>query len=457
MISTSKNNIIKNFLLVQILLLALLGCQEKKQVELQSYIPYKDLKESPDFEIWVDDKKVFVAREECFGDRVFNTSQFTVDGRTTIEILSSQAIINFEIRPRHLGVKAKKMGKKLNFSVTKPQMLMIDINDYEPLCLFQTPAEQNIPDRNDPNVLYYTKGTHEAGIINPKNGQTIYLEQGAYVKGRIYGENVNDVTIRGRGILDARGFTDKPKKICGIEFKNCNSILIDGIGLRSGEWWQTLFLLCENVEVKNMNLMSFGVNNDGIDIDGVTDFKVSNCFIGCGDDGFGWHALDAEANGQPPTKNCIAQNCVIYNTHAGNGLRVGASMETELFENITFKDITVLAHANAGIRSDHSDWAKIRNLMFEDFYIEQAGRPIEIRIEKTKYSNSTGFRDERGQIDGLYFKNVVASGGNVILEGFDAEHLIRNVEFENVKVGDSLILREADIMVNPYVENLSFK
>jgi hypothetical protein len=444
-------------LAAQLLLFLILGCHEKKEVKLNSYIPYETLTESSDFELSIDGQQVFVAKETYFGDSIFNSSQFFVKGETTIEIISAEAIKNFEIRPRNLEIKGEIDGKKLTFSVSQPQMLMITINDYEPLCLFQTPPEENIPDRNNENVIYFAKGVHNAGVIKPKNGQTIYLEQGAYVKGRIYAENVNNIDIKGRGILDARGFTDKPKKIGGIEFKNCNDILIDGIGLRTGEWWQTLFLLCNDVEVKNMNLMSFGLNNDGIDIDGVTNFKASNCFIGCGDDGFGWHAVDGESNGEPPTRNCIAENCVIYNTHAGNGIRLGASMETVLFEDITFRNITVLAHANAGIRSDHSDWATIKNLTFENFYIEQPGRPIEIRIEKTKYSNSKGFRDERGHIDGLHFKNVFAPSGTIVLEGYDHDHIIQNVSFDNVKIDDQLISEEKAIKVNAFVKSITFK
>ena len=367
---------------------------------LKSNGPAEFFEKSDVFSVRVDGLDVFTAKEYCFGDRIFHTSQFFVEGETEIEIRCTEPIENFEIRPFHKKIEGEVQGNRLRFKVAKPEMLMITVNDFKPLCLFQTPPEKDIPDPKDPNVVYFRNGVHEPGLITPQSGQTIYLEQGALVKGYVYAEGVNNVIIRGRGIIDARGYTDKPKKICGIEFKNSRNIIVEGIGLRTGEWWQVLFLLCINVEVKYMNLMSFGLNNDGIDIDGVTNFKASNCFIGCGDDGFGWHAVDAEANGEPPTENCVAEDCVIYNTHAGNGLRVGASMETQLFRNITFKDITVLQHANFGIRSDYSDWATSENITFENFYIEKPGNAINIKIEKTRYSNNTGFRDERGNKKG---------------------------------------------------------
>jgi hypothetical protein len=424
---------------------------------VNSYVPYEGVEQSDAFHVFVNDQEAFVGKEYCFGDSIFHTCQFFVEGKTKILIQSSMDIEQYEIRPRHLELKESVNGNKLEFTIEKPQMLMVEINDFKPLCLFQTPPVTRVPDSPDNNVLYFTRGIHEAGLITPHSNQTIYLEQGAIVKGRILAENVENVVISGRGILDARGFTSKAEKICGLEFRNSKNITVDGIGLRTGEWWQSLYLLCEDVTVKNMNLMSFGLNNDGIDIDGVSNIHVSNCFIGCGDDGFGWHAVDAEKNGEPPTRNCLAENCVIYNAHAGNGLRVGASMETSLFENITFRNITVFCHANAGIRSDHSDWALVKNLRFEDFYIEQEGRPVEIRIEKTIYSNNTGFRDERGHIKGMVFKNLHASGGEIILEGYDENHLIEDVAFINSFNKNGKILGPDDIQVNEYVRDLSFK
>ena len=408
------------------------------------------------FTVTVDGKEVFTGKEYCFGDSIFHTSQFNIEGETEVVIKCVEPIEKFEIRPFSKKIKGHVQGNQLKFKVTKPEMLMITVNDFKPLCLFQTPPEKDIPDPNDPNVVYFRKGLHESGLISPKSGQTIYLEQGALVKGYVYCEGVQNVTIKGRGIIDARGYTDKPKKICGLEFKNSENIVVEGIGLRTGEWWQSLFILCNNVEVRYMNLMSFGLNNDGIDIDGITNFKASNCFIGCGDDGFGWHAVDAEANGEPPTENCLAEDCVIYNAHAGNGLRVGASMETRLFRNITFKNIDVLSHAGFGIRSDYSDWATCENITFENFFIEKPGNAINMKIEKTRYSNNTGFRDERGNINGLNFINVQTNGGQIILNGFDEEHAIRNVTFRNcLKNGQPI--KNDNVEVNEYVYELGFE
>ncbi len=426
-----------------------------QQKDLNHYVQYDGFKKSDLFQVKVNGIKVFTAEELCFGDSIFHTSQFFVEGETEIIVECAVPVEKFEIRPFSKKISGVIKGNQLIFKVNKPEMLIIKINNLKPLCLFQTPPEKEVPDPKDPNVIFFGKGIHEPGLLSIKSGQTIYLEQGAIVKGRFFAEGVHNVTIKGRGIIDARGFTNKSKKICGLEFKSSSHIKVEGIGLRTGEWWQSLYILCNDVDVRYMNLMSFGVNNDGIDIDGVTNFTASGCFIGCGDDGFGWHAVDAKTNGQMPTENCTASDCVIYNAHAGNGLRVGASMETHLFKNITFRNIDVVEHSGYGIRSDHSDWASCENILFENFFIEKPVNAINIKIEKTRYSNDTGYRDERGNIYGLNFINVQTSGGQIILNGFDTEHAIRNVNFKNCKASGKPI-EAKDVETNEFIYHLNF-
>jgi hypothetical protein len=132
-------------------------------------------------------------------------------------------------------------------------------------------------------------------------------------------------------------------------------------------------------------------------------------------------------------------------------------METELFKNITFRNIDVLEHASAAIYADHSDWATCRNIRFENFTDETKKPIIDIYIKKTRYSNKTGFRDERGHYDGLHFINVNSPGGAIRLRGFDAKHGIKNVLFRNCRRGGELINGEEDIVTNKFVSGVKFE
>jgi len=73
-----------------------------------------------------------------------------------------------------------------------------------PLLIFANPIEADIPQRNDPNIIYYGPGIHKpaGSVINLKSNQTLYLAGGAVVQAGINVLDSENVTIRGRGILD---------------------------------------------------------------------------------------------------------------------------------------------------------------------------------------------------------------------------------------------------------------
>lgn len=133
------------------------------------------------------------------------------------------------------------------------------------------------------------------------------------------------------------------------------------------------------------------------------------------------------------------------------------ALETQLFRNIAFRNIDVLEHAGAAIRSDCSDWALCENLRFEGFTGEAPGRVIEIVIARTRYSNDNGYRDERGRIRGLHFTRVTSPAGDIVLKGHDAAHDIDGVTFEDCVVGGNPIQSRADITTNEFVRNISFR
>lgn len=404
------------------------------------------------YQVRIDGVPVPVNDESYFN---FHTAFFSMDEPVMVEVEFSSGVSFSSIHPLRHGIHPKVDGNTISFPMLKPHKLVIKASGALPLAICATPNEVNVPASGDPNVIYFGPGVHEPGLIQPDSGQTVYLASGALVKGRIETRDASGVTIRGRGTLDARGYSVRGNKTNAILFQRCSNVHIEGIGIRGGTWWQTLFLVTSDASAIHLSLLGKTVNTDGIDLDGVQRFVARDCFIRCEDDGFGWHAVDAAGNGEPPTEDCLAEDCVIWNTAAGNGLRIGASMETELFQNITFRNIDVLEHAGAAIYSDYSDWATSRNIRFENFTDETTKQTIDIFIAKTKYSNSA--RDERGHYDGLEFINVNSPGGGIRLLGFDAGHLIDNVLFRDCFRGTEPINGPEDIVTNAFVTNVTFE
>jgi polygalacturonase len=408
------------------------------------------------YSVKVNGEEVAVNDESRFD---FQTAMFTMSGTANVEIkvLTGNAQ-KCTVHPLRHKITPQVAGDTLSFTISKPLKLVVKVEGAPNLALIATPLETDVPKEGDKNVIYFGPGVHEGGAIKPQDGQTIYLAPGALVMGRIEATGVKDVTVKGRGILDTSKNSSRAAKRCGVLFNKCSNVKVEGIGVRGGSWWQTLYLASDNVEVSQMNLFGKEINTDGVDIDGVKNFAVRDTFIRSGDDGLGWHAVDAKANGENPTDGALAEDCVIWDTTGGNGIRIGASMETALFQNVTFRNIDILWHNMDAIRSDHSDWALCKNIRFENIYDEAPrNQAINFFIAKTSYSNDNGYKDERGHFDGLHFINVNSAAKGVTLLGLDKDHLIENVTFQNCRVGDKTLSQPSDIKTNEFVKNVSFE
>lgn len=412
---------------------------------------------SDSYALTVDGVRVPVGSAQFNGGKTFHVATFesdaTVEARVTIRSKAGDFV---SLRPRRRQQDLRIKNGVATFHIRQGEKLVLETRGAPPLFLFGIPEEKDRPKEDDDGVVYFGPGEHDAGAIRLHSGETLYLAAGARVKGRVYAFEADDVTIRGRGVLDAQGFTDRDKKIHGVLFERCHNVAMEGIQIRTGDWWQVLLLLTDNVNVDHVHTLSFGRNNDGIDTDGVTNLDVRNSFIGCGDDGFGIHAVDAVSFGEPPTRNCHAEHCVIWNEFAGNGLRIGASTETGEISDIGFHDIDVLHCMNNAIMIDHSDWATLRKIVFDDFANDTSKPLANIAITKTHYSNDTGYRNERGRIEGLVFRNCYSAGGTVILRGFDEDHDVRGVRVIDCRIKDRLIHSKDQLSLGKAVNDVRF-
>src|SRR5690606_12221209 len=125
---------------------------------------------------------------------------------------------------------------------------------------------KNIPDRNDPDVLYFPAGVHKAGIIHARDNQTIYLEGGAIVHGVIYVQNVKNCKIMGRGVLDAStiGRFDA-RNIIFVD--SSENISVEGVTLKDAQSWAFMVFRSKHITIENIKLIgNWRYNSDGIDI-----------------------------------------------------------------------------------------------------------------------------------------------------------------------------------------------
>ncbi len=408
------------------------------------------------FTLKVNGKDVFVGKEVSFGKQ-YSVACFDMEGEVTVEATASSCFSGFEVMPDRLGMTAEKTGETLTFSLSKPGNVIVKVQGIGYLLILATPPEKNVPLADDPNVHYYGPGTHDVGRLKVNSNETVYIAGGARFIGTIEGEEVENVQVRGRGVLDSSVHTTWEDRIFALVFERSRNIRIEGIRIREAFWWVTEFLLCEDVEIDHLFILSNHRNNGGIMADGCNRLTVRNSFFITDDDCICPHGLNAAGNGEPVGNNFLFEDCVLWQNGNGNCVRIGASFETSEVINWTFRRIDCIGHTGAAIFADHSDWATVRNLRFIDFHDEQSeGYTIDMFIKKTGYSCNTGYRDERGNFNGLYFVNVTSPGGGIRLAGHDADHKFNDVKFYNCRIGENVIDSLDDITINKYVTNVRF-
>ena len=164
------------------------------------------------------------------------------------------------------------------------------------------------------------------------------------------GQDLENVTICGRGTLDGQGETwwkahrqtaairrkqglegREPENPPGSPLKwprprlinlyRCKNVQISGISLVNSPSWNLHPVLCENIWIDGLTITgpANSPNTDGIDPDSCKQVRISNCYISTGDDCIviksGYKYLPGVA--QAPSEDVVVSNCVFGTGHAG--------------------------------------------------------------------------------------------------------------------------------------------
>jgi len=165
-----------------------------------------------------------------------------------------------------------------------------------------------------------------------------------------------------------------------IQPYKCKNILIEGITIKRSPMWEIHPVLCENVTVQNVTVISHGPNNDGCNPESSKDVLIKNCYFDTGDDciaiksgrnadgrrvniaseniiiqgctmkdGHGGVVIGSEISGN--CRNVFAEDCVMDSPNLERALRIKTnSMRGGIVENIFMRNITVGEVSDAVIR-----------------------------------------------------------------------------------------------------------
>jgi polygalacturonase len=393
--------------------------------------------------------------------------------KVSIELSEIVPLSKVKVSPLSAGIKPEVNGNTITFTINKPDQYTVEYNDSikRAIHIFANPLETDIPDINDKNVIYVGPGLWNIDNVALESGQTLYLSGGAVVYGTIRANNVENVTVRGRGIIDGSlwsSWTNEGQMArVPIDFVHSKKINVEGIIFMNPNAWTFNSLSSEDAAINNIKVISARQNGDGITLQSCKNFKVTNSFVRSWDDSL--VVKNYEGNSDNITFDNIkvwtdlAQSCEIgYETNKGQ-------KENAVISNINFKNITVLHNFHKPVISIHnSDDATVQDIYYSNIVVEDAqmgegdaGANKQL-IDFTIMASGWTATKERGHIKNVTVENVKILSGKAApsrIIGFDKEHAIENIKIKGLNIlgKDIKSAADANLETNEYVSNIVFE
>jgi polygalacturonase len=155
----------------------------------------------------------------------------------------------------------------------------------------------------------------------------------------IYGINLENVAVIGRGLIDGQGAiwwekqrqnTLKYPRPRMISFEKCKNVLIEGLTLTNSPAWTINPIQCENVTIDKVTIKNPAdvPTTDGIDPDSCQNVHISNCHLDVGDDCIVLKSGTEACSSKIPCENITITNCTMLHGHGG--VVIGSEMSGDV-------------------------------------------------------------------------------------------------------------------------------
>lgn len=374
---------------------------------------------------------------------------FDFDGTVEISVQVKNIDIKaVTIRPLSYGIKPDIDVKNhtVTFRINKPDTYTVEFNKNvkRAVHIFANEIEENVPSRDDKNVLYIGPGEWNIENIVLQDGKTLYIAGGAVVHGIVNANFASNVKVRGRGIIDGsqiRGWRGRTARI-PLKFDNCTNFSVEGVTVLNANAWGFQAFNTIGGKIDNLKMITSRPNGDGISLQSCKSIKMENSFIRTWDDSLVVKNYDANST-TLRFKNIqiwtdLAQSMEIgYETNKGK-------KENSIIDDVSFENITVLHNFHKPVLSIHNaDDTAVSNISYKNIVVEDAsmgqgdGTPqlIDLKVLQNSTWSSTM---ERGTIKNVTIDGFkVLYGNKVILsaiEGYDEEHNIDGVTIKGLNI-----------------------
>jgi len=436
-------------------------------------------------------------------------ASFETDGPVRVELCYPSLPKEVVVKPLSRGVTPETDGCRVAFTLPGSGQYTVESDGWhEALHIFADPVKTYEVDVDDPNVIYFGKGVHDAGTIRLHSGQTLYIDEGAVVYATVRAYEAHDIRILGRGILDNSRNKEKilydvdcadgsfavlnAEREHFIQLEYCDGILIDGVTLRDSLVYNIRLVCCTNARIENVKIIgNWRYNSDGIDMHNCASVTIRGCFIRTYDDSICVKGFDYAQDEKDMVHNgraylvfddVLVEGCVIW-CDWGRALEIGAETRAKEIMNIHFRNIDIIRSSSVMMDVQNVDYADVHHITFENIRAEY-DRVTQAPTIQT--SDAHAFVDDpnsaympalmcscvyyqpeysaggqiRGRNRGILFKDIEVFADRMppsSFTGFDAAHQSSNIRIENLRRNGKPVasLDEARVTVGEFASGVT--
>lgn len=330
-------------------------------------------------------------------------------------------------------------------------------------------------------VVRIPAGVFLTGTLKLRDHITLYLEPGAVLKASsnledfpslpsrhpsylgepvtdrmlILAEDVSNIAIEGRGVIDGGGdelagafgkgvpsFTLRPRI---LYFRNCERVSVRSVELRNGASWIQTYQDCrdviidgitvnsrENPDIEKERFADRGHRNtDGLDLVDCERVRISNCLIIAGDDGICLKSYDPDR----ACRDIVITNCII-STNA-SGIKIGTE-SVGAFEDIVVSNCTVYDTRCEGIAILTVDGARIERVTVSNIQLRNIkGGAIVVRLGARGRIFRKGIEARPGMLKDILIQGIqatrISADHACIIAGLPGL-MIENVTLRDVRI-----------------------
>jgi len=379
------------------------------------------------------------------GNLDLNFLTFGTSGNVLVRVTKlAGSISSVQIRPESYGISHSLSGSQVTFEMAQLQkvILKFDGSTDKQLQISADPLKPAVP----AGATYYGPGIHSPGEIVMASNEVIYIDGGAWVKGRINAKNAGNAKIIGPGVLSGEDYAwssihslpnwqDYTMVRCVGSTRTTTQTEVIGITIVKAPMHHINMMPLNASLVANVKCLTpWNINTDGIHSSSAS-VTVRNNFMFNNDDG-----MYCEYNRAGPVN--FYQNTIYNSGDAGSPivLGLGWSKNTDypqlchVYDCDIIADFPIASRRFFEARGEENN-GDVRNILMENIRVKcyVAGwKPMWLRYTSATSSN---YRD-------ITFKDIYISTPDTvksIISGYSATSRIYNLNLLNFQINGNVV------------------